>query len=100
MAAVPQTVLRNLDNDFEDDSEDEKDDPSERARERWNGRPLPGADLPGEALKFRNLSLQDEYGNIPLDGLTRGKEHVDQMRAAAARRPAFRPRCVGQPWTD
>lgn len=41
----------------------------------------PRPDHPGEAVLFRRLSLQDEKGNIPLDGLTRGVAHAKAMTA-------------------
>ena len=52
---------------------------SEPLEERDTDRPRP--DQPGEAILFRRLSLQDENGNIPQDGLTRGIAHAKAMAA-------------------
>lgn len=46
-----------------------------------NDADAPRPDHPGEAVLFRRLSLQDEKGNIPLDGLTRGVAHAKAMTA-------------------
>ncbi len=39
-------------------------------------------DHPGEAVKFRNLQMQDDHGAIPLDGLFKARQQMDVMRAA------------------
>jgi hypothetical protein len=44
----------------------------------------PHPDHPAEAVLFRRLSLQDEKGFIPLDGLMRGVAHAKAMAANAA----------------
>src|SRR5262249_10366517 len=53
---------------------------------RENNRERPASDHPDEALKFRNLQLQDERGHIPLDGLQKAKEHIEGMKAAQQKR--------------
>ena len=42
-------------------------------------------DGPGEALAFRNLSLQDENGRIPAEGLIQAKAQLDAMMASEPR---------------
>ena len=46
-----------------------------------NDADAPRPDHPSEAVLFRRLSLQDEKGDIPLDGLTRGVAHAKAMTA-------------------
>jgi hypothetical protein len=41
---------------------------------------------PGGALGFRRLQLQDENGEVPLDGLEKARRHVELMQAARAER--------------
>jgi hypothetical protein len=41
----------------------------------------PKPDHPDEAVAFRKLTLQDENGYIPPDGLAKAAEHMNQMRA-------------------
>ena len=65
--------------EWDGDSEEEE----ERERTMPDGRPLPGADHPDEAMKFRNLSLMDENGTISSDGLVRAKARVDEMLASS-----------------
>ena len=48
--------------------------------------PVVRNDRPGEAIAFRALSLRDENGRVPADGLIRAKRHVSAMRAASAER--------------
>src|SRR4051794_9641490 len=43
-------------------------------------------DRPDEAVRFRNLQLQDEKKQIPADGLLKAKAQMDRMRAAQAER--------------
>jgi hypothetical protein len=43
-------------------------------------------DHPDEAIRFRNLQLQDENGNIPADGLQRARQQMTVMRAAQEER--------------
>ncbi|HQV28290.1 MAG TPA: hypothetical protein PKZ61_09360 [Thermoflexales bacterium] len=40
------------------------------------------ADQPDAALRFRRLSLQDENGSIPIDGIAKGMTQVRDMRAS------------------
>ncbi len=40
------------------------------------------ADSPNEAARFRRLQLQDENGNIPIDGLQKAREQVALMKDA------------------
>jgi hypothetical protein len=51
-----------------------RDRSDERARE-------PRPDHPGEAVAFRLLSLKDENGFIPPDGLMKARAHANEMRA-------------------
>jgi len=58
-------------------------------------------DHPNEADAFRQLSLQDETGQIPPDALLQAVEHVKQMEAAQQTdRPGIlgilRPEYLGQ----
>jgi hypothetical protein len=46
----------------------------------------PKGDHPDEAIRFRNLQLQDENGNIPADGLQRARQQMAVMRAAQEER--------------
>jgi hypothetical protein len=39
-------------------------------------------DRPDEAIRFRALSLRDENGKIPFDGLIKAVDHANGMRAA------------------
>jgi len=48
----------------------------------------PRPDHPGEAVLFRRLSLQDEKGEIPLDGLMRGVAQAKAMIRSAATAPS------------
>src|SRR6266550_1855184 len=41
---------------------------------------------PGARMRFRLLSLKDENGYIPPDGLLRAKEHINVMKAAQQQR--------------
>ena len=43
---------------------------------------LPRPDHPDEAAAFRRLQLQDEHGDIPLDGYLRAAMHMEEMRQA------------------
>jgi hypothetical protein len=64
-----------------------------------------------EAMKFRQLQLQDEKGQIPADGYTTAKQHIALMKAAQQQRikasqdkekPAQRPEAAGiepKSWT-
>ena len=54
-----------------------QDDLDEAVDEATNPEP----DEAGEAQDFRNLSLQDENGSIPADGLLKGKAQIDSMLA-------------------
>ncbi len=54
-----------------------QDDLDEAVDEATNPEP----DEAGEAQDFRNLSLQDEKGSIPADGLLKGKAQIDSMLA-------------------
>ncbi len=53
----------------------------------------PRADQPDEAARFRRMQMQDENGEIPIDGLQKARKQMDRMRlfqqkkAAAAGRP-------------
>ncbi|MCA1817773.1 MAG: DUF1565 domain-containing protein [Acidobacteria bacterium] len=51
----------------------------------------PASDHPDEAIRFRNLQLQDEHGRIPLDGLQKAKAHVEVMKAAQQKRLKAQP---------
>ena len=42
----------------------------------------PEADRPDEAAKFRRLQLQDEHGNIPIDGFKKARQQIAVMKAA------------------
>jgi len=42
----------------------------------------PRGDHPDEAMRFRNMQMQDENGNIPVDGLQRAREQMAVMKAA------------------
>ncbi len=53
--------------------------------EEEDGGPRP--DGPAEYMEWRRLSLVDENGDVPVDGLMRAKEHVDAMRAIAPEAP-------------
>ncbi len=55
-----------------------------RQKEKKERREEEGArgDQPDEAVKFRNLQMQDENGEIPLDGLQKARQQMDVMRAA------------------
>ena len=53
-------------------------------------------DNPDAALKFRLLSLQDEHGYIPPDGLIRAQAQVRVMKAAAEAKRKASP-VAGQP---
>lgn len=48
----------------------------------------PRPDHPGEAVLFRRISLQDEKGDIPLDGLMRGVAQAKAMVQSAATGPS------------
>ncbi len=43
-------------------------------------------DQPDEAIRFRNLQLQDEMKQIPTDGLLKGKAHLELMKDALMQR--------------
>jgi hypothetical protein len=60
----------------------EQDASTQSKPETENDADAPRPDHPSDAVLFRNLSLQDENGNIPLDGLTRGVAHAKAMAAA------------------
>ncbi|MBP7688710.1 MAG: proprotein convertase P-domain-containing protein [Thermoflexales bacterium] len=53
-----------------------------------NDADAPRPDHPGEAVLFRRISLQDEKGDIPLDGLTRGVAQAKAMIQSAATGPS------------
>src|SRR2546425_5102516 len=54
---------------------------------------------PGARMRFRLLSLKDENGNIPPDGLLRAKEHMNVMKAAQRQRDKSLSRSGVQPKT-
>lgn len=45
-----------------------------------------GYDQPDEALRFRQLQLQDANGYIPPDGFVKARRHIDLMKAAQRER--------------
>src|SRR5437879_4622598 len=50
----------------------------------------PHSDHPYDAIRFRQLQLRDERGQIPPDGLEKAKRHVDSMKAAQVARTKAR----------
>jgi hypothetical protein len=50
-------------------------------------------DHPDEAVKFRNMQMQDENGEIPLDGLQKARQQMNVMRAEQQKRA----RAAGKP---
>ncbi len=64
-------------------SEEELQNEDEESKER---REKARAEYADEAARFRNLQLKDEKGEIPLDGLEKAKEQLNDMQADQQRR--------------
>jgi hypothetical protein len=81
-ALAPAPAFVDLDNDGEDDRNDEREEDEENDPDRVgpDGRRRIGNDHPLEAMRFRNLSLQDENGIIAENGLIEAAQHARAMR--------------------
>lgn len=70
-----------------------------------NGNYSPGtenekeADHPFEAAAFRELSLVDENGKVPADGLLKGKAHIEAMLEAQKQSSSRNEALAANSWT-
>ncbi|HEX5473845.1 MAG TPA: family 16 glycoside hydrolase [Vicinamibacterales bacterium] len=74
---------------------DRRFDPPAREREDAEARP----DHPGEAVAFWNMSLRDEHGAIPFDGLVKAQAQLRAMQRRALLDPQPIAGIANNTWT-